>query len=206
MDSQNFSKEIKELRLKKGLSQEELASLSGLSLRTIQRIEKGETNPHGDTKRKIINILETYPDAEFSRSDVRTNKSSLLRRFATNLEYLLLIFMFSLLSVLLGMFALNPLFLISGFFIGFICVIALAISSARAVWTDGWKKGLKYFSITVGCALIYLLPLMHMTLARSVSTQTINDVTTRIETNLITGKSDTTITITGNKERINDIN
>ena len=35
---------IKELRKQKGMSQEFLAEESGLSLRTIQRIENGETN------------------------------------------------------------------------------------------------------------------------------------------------------------------
>jgi transcriptional regulator with XRE-family HTH domain len=33
---------LKELRLKKGWSQEHLAEISGLSVRTIQRLEKGE--------------------------------------------------------------------------------------------------------------------------------------------------------------------
>jgi transcriptional regulator with XRE-family HTH domain len=40
---------IKELRTRRGFSQEELSERTGLSLRTIQRIENGETEPRGDT-------------------------------------------------------------------------------------------------------------------------------------------------------------
>src|SRR5690606_37144913 len=36
-----------------GVSQEELAEKTGLSLRTIQRIENGETEPRGDSLKRI---------------------------------------------------------------------------------------------------------------------------------------------------------
>ena len=39
MEDKNLSQRVKELRKKKGLSQEELAKTAGLSLRTIQRVE-----------------------------------------------------------------------------------------------------------------------------------------------------------------------
>ncbi len=47
MERSDLAKRVKELRTKKGLSQEQLAEASGLSLRTIQRIENGETLPRG---------------------------------------------------------------------------------------------------------------------------------------------------------------
>lgn len=53
---------IKDLRNRKGFSQDELADRSGLSLRTIQRIENGETEPLGDSLKKIANALETTPE------------------------------------------------------------------------------------------------------------------------------------------------
>ena len=53
---------LKELRNRKGLSQEQLAEDSGLSLRTIQRIEKNETVPRGDTLKKLAIVLGTSPD------------------------------------------------------------------------------------------------------------------------------------------------
>ena len=53
---------IKELRKQKGMSQELLADESGLSLRTIQRIEKGETNPTGESLKRLSNALNVNPD------------------------------------------------------------------------------------------------------------------------------------------------
>lgn len=53
---------IKELRIRKGISQEELAEESGLNLRTIQRIENGETEPVGNSVKKIANVLEVTPE------------------------------------------------------------------------------------------------------------------------------------------------
>ena len=53
---------VKELRNKKGISQEQLAEDSGLSLRTIQRIEKNENVPRGDTLKKLAIELGTSPD------------------------------------------------------------------------------------------------------------------------------------------------
>ena len=53
---------LKELRNRKGISQEQLAEDSGLSLRTVQRIEKNETVPRGDTLKKLAIELGTSPD------------------------------------------------------------------------------------------------------------------------------------------------
>ncbi len=53
---------IKELRNRKGISQDELSEKSGLSLRTIQRIENGETEPLGDSLKKIAYALDTTPE------------------------------------------------------------------------------------------------------------------------------------------------
>ena len=48
---------IKELRKKKGLSQEELAESSKVNLRTIQRIEKDQSEPRGKTLNLICQVL-----------------------------------------------------------------------------------------------------------------------------------------------------
>lgn len=53
-----IGKRIKEIRLKKGLSQEELAESSKVNLRTIQRIENNETKPREKTLQLIFNALE----------------------------------------------------------------------------------------------------------------------------------------------------
>jgi uncharacterized Tic20 family protein len=62
MSKTELSKRVKELRSRKGLSQEQLAEISGLSLRTIQRIENGETEPRGETLKRLMNALEVTPE------------------------------------------------------------------------------------------------------------------------------------------------
>ncbi|MCL5128919.1 helix-turn-helix domain-containing protein [Algibacter sp. L4_22] len=52
-----LAQKVKELRKGKALSQEELAKKSGLSLRTIQRLENGETEPTGETLKRISSEL-----------------------------------------------------------------------------------------------------------------------------------------------------
>jgi transcriptional regulator with XRE-family HTH domain len=53
---------IRSLRTGLGLSQEELAEKTGLSLRTIQRIESGETKPRGDSLRRLCEALGATMD------------------------------------------------------------------------------------------------------------------------------------------------
>lgn len=53
-----IGKKIKEIRKKKGLSQEELAESSKVNLRTIQRIENDENEPRGKTVNLICEVLE----------------------------------------------------------------------------------------------------------------------------------------------------
>jgi transcriptional regulator with XRE-family HTH domain len=62
MKNKNLAKKVKELRKRKGFSQEELTENSGLSLRTIQRIENGETEPTGETLKRISNALNVSPE------------------------------------------------------------------------------------------------------------------------------------------------
>ncbi len=49
---------IKEFRAQKGITQEELASRTGLSVRTIQRIENGEVDPRYHSLNVIAEALE----------------------------------------------------------------------------------------------------------------------------------------------------
>lgn len=54
----NTGQRIKELRIKKGMTQEELAEKTELSVRTIQRIENGEVDPRSYTLQAIASALE----------------------------------------------------------------------------------------------------------------------------------------------------
>lgn len=62
MKNSEFQKRVKDLRTKKGFSQEELSDKTGLSLRTIQRIENGESVPRGDTLKRMSVALQVSPD------------------------------------------------------------------------------------------------------------------------------------------------
>lgn len=53
-----IGKKIKELRIRKGLSQEELAESACVNLRTIQRIENDEIEPLGNTLIQICKALD----------------------------------------------------------------------------------------------------------------------------------------------------
>ena len=53
---------LTEFRKAKGLSQETLAEDAGISLRTLQRIEKEGTNPHGDTLKRLSEALDVSMD------------------------------------------------------------------------------------------------------------------------------------------------
>ncbi|HAF31041.1 MAG TPA: DNA-binding protein [Bacteroidales bacterium] len=62
MKNKELAQKIKELRNRNGVSQEELSEKSGLSLRTIQRIENGETEPRGDSLKRLAFAFNVTPD------------------------------------------------------------------------------------------------------------------------------------------------
>tara|TARA_R110000744_G_C19181183_1_gene542753 strand:+ start:161 stop:763 length:603 start_codon:yes stop_codon:yes gene_type:complete len=70
MNNQNLAIKIKDLRNRKGFSQEQLSEESKLSLRTIQRIEKGESIPRGDTLIKLTQALGVTPDDLLEWTDI----------------------------------------------------------------------------------------------------------------------------------------
>ena len=58
MPQNELGKRVIEERIRRGMSQEDLASESLLSLRTIQRIESGQTSPRGDTLKRLAAALK----------------------------------------------------------------------------------------------------------------------------------------------------
>jgi len=53
-----LGEKISTIRKSKGLSQEKLAEDASINLRTLQRIEKGDTRPHGETLKRICKALD----------------------------------------------------------------------------------------------------------------------------------------------------
>jgi transcriptional regulator with XRE-family HTH domain len=76
--NQDLAKKVKELRKRSGISQELLAENSGLSLRTIQRIENGETQPTGDSIRKLSSSLNVTPNELIDWQIIEDNNVLLL--------------------------------------------------------------------------------------------------------------------------------
>jgi transcriptional regulator with XRE-family HTH domain len=58
METKNLAKNLKELRAVRGMSQEYLADESRVGLRTIQRIENNESEPTGETIKRIAIALD----------------------------------------------------------------------------------------------------------------------------------------------------
>jgi len=69
---------VQHLREKNNLTQTELAEKSGLSLRTIQRIEAGNI-PKGFTLKALANVFETTPENLISFKEiVKTDRAKLI--------------------------------------------------------------------------------------------------------------------------------
>lgn len=69
---------VQQLREEKNLTQSELAEKSGLSLRTIQRIEAGNI-PKGFTLKTLANIFETEPEKLIpSKEIVKLDRAKLI--------------------------------------------------------------------------------------------------------------------------------
>lgn len=62
MENQSIAKNLVYQRKLKGYSQEELSENTKVTVRTIQRIEKGEVNPHLQTVKLLANALEIEVD------------------------------------------------------------------------------------------------------------------------------------------------
>ena len=73
MKTIELAKKVKELRKRNGISQELLAEISGLSLRTVQRIENGETQPTGDSIKRLSNALKVTPNELMDWQIIKNN-------------------------------------------------------------------------------------------------------------------------------------
>jgi len=56
---ETIGSKISRIRKQKGMTQEELSELAKINLRTVQRIEKDENEPRGNTLKLICEVLNT---------------------------------------------------------------------------------------------------------------------------------------------------
>ena len=79
MENEKLAKRVKELRKLIGFSQEDLAKNSGLSLRTIQRVENDETMPTGETLKRISAVLDVTPYELIDSDNIKSYRKRQLK-------------------------------------------------------------------------------------------------------------------------------
>jgi transcriptional regulator with XRE-family HTH domain len=87
MTQTEIGKRVTEERVRLGMSQEDLASESLLSLRTIQRIESGKTSPRGDTLKRLAAALKV-PVEELIDSELEEDANLVVLMNLTQLAFL----------------------------------------------------------------------------------------------------------------------
>lgn len=88
MKNKYLAEKLKNVRKRKGLSQEVLAENSKLSLRTIQRLERCETEPTAHTLRRISDTLNINPE-ELTGQDLKEDSNYLQTLNISALTFLL---------------------------------------------------------------------------------------------------------------------
>lgn len=79
---------IKQLRIGKGLTQEELGDLLGVKKAAIQKYESGQVqNLKSETIKKLCKIFDKYP-SHFIFDDFDTNLEKQLRKEAETIEFI----------------------------------------------------------------------------------------------------------------------
>ena len=87
MTQNEIAKRVIEERVRRGMSQEDLAGESLLSLRTIQRIESGQTSPRGDTLKRLATVLKV-PVEDLIESDLQEDVNLVVLLNVTQLSFL----------------------------------------------------------------------------------------------------------------------
>lgn len=92
---------IKELRLKKGMTQEDIADMTGFSVWSIQRIENGAVEPRADSLHRIASAL----DVPFEELNSYTEKRVISKgeKIWLSLLHLSAIFLIVILTVIIWM-------------------------------------------------------------------------------------------------------
>ena len=85
MENQNLAQRVKELRKRKALSQDDLAKNAGLSLRTVQRVENGDTIPTAETLKRLAVVLDVAPN---ELTDLIIDGETAKQKVKTKFEYL----------------------------------------------------------------------------------------------------------------------
>jgi transcriptional regulator with XRE-family HTH domain len=95
-----IGRRIHQIRKEKGMTQEQLAARAGINLRTLQRIEKGDTEPRGNTLRLLSNALgerlevsAEYGRGEYARAEYAFTGGSASAEYGRAPDHLYLAFL-----------------------------------------------------------------------------------------------------------------
>lgn len=141
MANTELSKRIKELRLKRGMSQEQLADISGLSLRTVQRVESGQNIPRGDTLSRLASAFQVSTEEITELQNIEDDQYSPtgkgLTNFFDNWKRLIYIYFLSVFILSIGIYFNN---ILIGWTWLFVCVIELLILSYSIIYQFSKKR------------------------------------------------------------------
>ena len=146
MANTELSKRIKELRLKRGMSQDQLADISGLSLRTVQRVESGQNIPRGDTLSRLASALQVTIEEIVELQNIENDYESPANKDFSNFfdDWKRPIFYYLLsicILVICGLFRSNIILMICSV----LCVIGLLMLTYSTIYQLSkrrWRAGL----------------------------------------------------------------
>ena len=147
-----LGKKIIELRKQKGLTQEDLVEKCSINVRTIQRIESGETTPRIYTIKIILNVLGLDYEKVFEKEYKEGKFDKILRFFPSNLKQVLNV------SLIAG---------IVYFVFGFVETASYAIyffdSSSGFTWSDLRMNNYESYSSYATYILIKIISVISFT-------------------------------------------
>ena len=125
MKQPELGKTIFELRKQKGLTQEELVDKCNITVRTIQRIEAGETSPRSYTIKTLLNAMGYEYEKVFGKEYKAGKFDKILRIFPNNLK-----------QVLISSFIAGIVYFILGFAETAYYVISFSDLPSETNWSD----------------------------------------------------------------------
>lgn len=147
MNKPNYNEVVKSARKAKGLTQQELADQAKVSLRTVQRVEKGTEEISGFSLRQICNVLdipiETLIMQNVNEISIDANQIGSIRSLYQSTLYFIL---FPILGYLIQIFFI--IFLPLGF------IVPLIIGISKPNKTTLYKENLRFILLFQGFQLL----------------------------------------------------
>ena len=86
MNNMKILEPLAVVRAKRGMNQNDLSHLTGMTPATINRIEKGVSKPRDKTRRLIENVLDSPVDWDMTQQQGYVKRKSRTRKHTNNKE------------------------------------------------------------------------------------------------------------------------